>query len=77
MSATVTLEEAQAKLPELVAGLGVGEELLIVHHERPVAKLVGQGVTVRKPRRPGSAMGKLTILAEDDEHLKDFADYMR
>ena len=31
---------------------------------------------MRKPRRPGSAKGKLVILAEDDEHLKDFKDYM-
>ncbi len=60
MSATVTLEEAQAKLPELVAGLGVGEELLIVHHERPVAKLVGQGITVHEnPAGPVVRWGSL------------------
>jgi antitoxin (DNA-binding transcriptional repressor) of toxin-antitoxin stability system len=77
MSTTVTLEEAQAKLPELVANLSAGEEVLIVQNERPIAKLVGQGAAVRKPRRPGSAVGKLTILAEDDEHLIDFEAYMR
>ena len=31
----------------------------------------------RRARTPGSAVGKLTVLVEDDEHLKDFQDYMR
>jgi hypothetical protein len=29
-----------------------------------------------RPRIPGSAKGKLTVLVEDDEHLRDFRDYM-
>ena len=29
-----------------------------------------------KPRRAGSAKGKLIVLAEDDEHLRDFGEYM-
>lgn len=32
---------------------------------------------IQKPRRrPGSAKGVLKILIEDDEHLKDFEEYM-
>lgn len=30
----------------------------------------------KKPRRPGSAKGVLTILYEDDDHLDDFKAYM-
>jgi hypothetical protein len=30
----------------------------------------------RRARTPGSAVGKLRVLVEDDEHLKDFQDYM-
>ncbi len=30
----------------------------------------------RMPRRPGSAVGRLLVIAEDDEHLKDFQEYM-
>ena len=30
----------------------------------------------RQARTPGSAVGKLKVLVEDDEHLKDFEDYM-
>jgi prevent-host-death family protein len=77
MSAPVTVAEAQAKLKELIAKLAPGEELLITENQKPVAKLVGQAVPLRKPRRPGSAKGKLVILAEDEDHLKDFQEYMQ
>jgi prevent-host-death family protein len=73
---TVTIEAAQAKLSEVIDKLAPGEEVIITRNEQPVAKLVGQQRPIRKPRRPGSAKGKLVILAEDDEHLKDFKDYM-
>jgi prevent-host-death family protein len=73
---TVTIEEAQAKLPELIDNLSPGEELVITRNNQPVAKLIGQQRPMYKPRRPGSAKGKLIILTEDDEHLEDFKDYM-
>lgn len=73
---TVTIEEAQAKLPEIIDKLIPGEELIITRNNQPVAKLVGQQRPVRKPRQPGSAKGKLVIHAEDDEHLEDFKEYM-
>jgi len=75
MSATVTVEEAQAHLKELIGNLAPGEEVVILEGQRPVAKIVGQGIPASKPRRPGSAKGKLIILREDDEHLKDFEEY--
>ena len=73
---TVTIEEAQAKLSELIDKLAPGEEVIITRNEQPVATLVGQQRPIRKPRRPGSAKGKRVILAEDDGHLEDFKDYM-
>ena len=73
---TITVEEAQAKLSQLLHELAPGEEILITDGQRPLAKLVGQGVVTRKPRQPGSGKGKLIILEEDDEHLKDFEEYM-
>jgi len=76
MSATITVEEAQAHLKELIGNLAPGEELVIIEGQRPVAKIVGHGIPARKPRRPGSAKGKLIILQEDDEHLKDVDEYM-
>jgi len=73
---TITVEEAQAKLAQLVHQLAPGEEIILTEGQRPVAKVIGQGILPRKPRRPGSAKGKLIILEEDDEHLKDFEEYM-
>ena len=73
---TVTIEEAQAKLPEIIDKLALGEAVLITRNNQPVAKLVGQTPPVRKPRQPGTGKGILTIVSDDDEHLKDFAEYM-
>ena len=41
---TVTIEEAQARLPELIDRLAPGEELVITRGKQPVAKLIGQAV---------------------------------
>jgi antitoxin (DNA-binding transcriptional repressor) of toxin-antitoxin stability system len=72
---TVSLEEAQAHLPELIAQLQAGESVLITREEHPVAQLVP--VAAEKPQpRFGNCMGMLTIIAEDDEHLEDFREYL-
>lgn len=76
MSTTVSIEEAQAHLTELIGGLGPGEELVITKNKQPIAKLIGQHDVARHTRKPGSAKGKITIHADDDEHLDDFRDYM-
>ncbi len=68
----ISLEQAQAHLPELIDRLKPGEELQITKGNRTVAKIVSE----RKPRQFGLGKGKLTILKEDDEYLKDFEDYM-
>ena len=73
---TVTIEEAQARLPDLIDGLSAGEELLITRNAQPIARLTAEEKPKGKPRRAGSAKGILTILVEDEEHLKDFAEYM-
>ncbi|MDQ3331291.1 MAG: hypothetical protein M3552_11660 [Planctomycetota bacterium] len=75
MNKTVELEVAQATLGELIEGLKPDEEVLIMRNQMPVAKLV-PSAAVPKPRIPGLMKGKLTVLAEDDEHLEDFKDYM-
>jgi prevent-host-death family protein len=36
---TVTLEQAQAKLPELLQQLAPGEEITITHHGQPLAQV--------------------------------------
>lgn len=76
MSATVTLEEAQAHLAELISKLAPGQEIVITENNQPVATLTGQPARAHQPRQPGSAKGKLIILADDEEHLEDFKEYM-
>ena len=71
----MSLEEAQAKLPEIIAHLAPGEELVITLNARPVAQLIG--LAGEKPHPvPGRGRGKIVILAEDDEHLEGFPDDM-
>ncbi len=73
---TMTIDEAQARLPELVSRLRPGEEVALTQQDRIVAKLVGEPRAPVAARQPGSEIGVLTIIAEDDEHLNDFAPYM-
>ena len=72
----ITLAEAQLRLPELIANLQPGEEVQIFEGDRTVARLIGELQAPRKPRQPGSAIGTLTIVSEDETHLEYFQDYM-
>lgn len=74
--AMVTIQEAQAQLPDLIHKLAPGDEVVITENDQPVAKLIPQGLPACNPRQRGSAKGKLLIHAEDDEHLEDFKEYM-
>jgi antitoxin (DNA-binding transcriptional repressor) of toxin-antitoxin stability system len=76
MLSTISIEEAQAKLPDIIGRLGPGEEVVIIKDDQPVAKLVRQQKAARQPRQPGSAKGILIINVEDEEHLEDFKEYM-
>ena len=60
--------EAKTHLSTLLDRVADGEEVIITRHGKPVAKLVPTS-TVQQSRVPGLMKGKLTILAEDDEHL--------
>jgi antitoxin (DNA-binding transcriptional repressor) of toxin-antitoxin stability system len=73
---TITIQEAQANLAGLIAELKPGEEVLITEQGRSIARLTAAPSNTRAPRRPGSALGKLTIVADDDTHLDDFQEYM-
>jgi prevent-host-death family protein len=77
MSAKVTIEEAQAQLPELIAQLAPGEEVVITANNQPVAKLVSEHPVPRQPRRPGTLRGTVRYMAPDfDAPLEDFKEYM-
>ena len=48
---------------------------VIVQNQKAIARISSPDKT-RPPRIPGLMKGKLNVLAEDDEHLKDFEEYM-
>jgi prevent-host-death family protein len=74
---TVTITEAQLHLSELIDRLQPDESIVITRSGVPVARLLAEPAAANKPRVPGSAQGLLTIVKEDDEHLKDFEEYLR
>lgn len=72
----ITLTEAQQNLSELITGLPPGEEIQITQNNQTIACLIVGPKPKRQPRKPGSAIGRFTIVKDDDEHLKDFSDHM-
>jgi antitoxin (DNA-binding transcriptional repressor) of toxin-antitoxin stability system len=74
---TVTLEEAQAGLAELIARLQPGEEVIIVRDNQPIAKLIAQNGPAKQPRQPGRQKDQILYMADDfDAPLDDFKEYM-
>lgn len=72
---TLTVPEAQAHLPEIIENLKPGEEVVLTQNQRPVARLTPMQEDTARPVF-GNCRGKLVIVAEDEEHLNDFSDYM-
>ncbi len=74
--ATITLQEAQATLPDLIHRLAPGEEVFITENNAPVAKIT---MTHAGPPKKLPQFGTLrgTVLAMDhfDDPLDDFAEY--
>jgi antitoxin (DNA-binding transcriptional repressor) of toxin-antitoxin stability system len=73
---TVSIEDAQSRLSELIHQLTLGDELIITENERPVARLVAE-LGIRRPPRLGTMRGSVTFMAPDfDAPLDDFQEYM-
>jgi prevent-host-death family protein len=74
---TVSLEQAQARLPDLVARAQAGEEIVITRDEQPVARLTGEVAASKKRRRAGTLKGTILHMAEDfDAPLEEFKEYL-
>lgn len=79
MAATITLEQAQADLKEIVHKLIPGEEIVITEGDKPIARLVSEPSqsTQKQPRRPGLLKGQVLYMAPDfNEPLDDLKEYM-
>jgi prevent-host-death family protein len=75
---SVSLQEAQANLSDLVHGLAAGDEVVIVENDQPVARIVPVAEAApRRTRRLGTLRGTVLYMAPDfDAPLEDFKEYM-
>ncbi len=62
---TITIEEAQAKLRDLIHALPAGEEVVITDGDRPVARLLPAAAGTGVVRRPGTMKGTILYIAPD------------
>jgi antitoxin (DNA-binding transcriptional repressor) of toxin-antitoxin stability system len=74
MSSTISIEKAQATLPDIIKKLAPGEEIVITQDNQPVAEL--RSLAAKPQPQFGSCKGMLIIVAEDEAHLEDFKEYM-
>jgi prevent-host-death family protein len=73
---SISIEEAQATLPDLIHRLRSGDEFVITENNLPVARLVpAPSESLRQPRQPGMLKGTVLYMAADfDAPLEDFID---
>ena len=73
---TVTLQEAQSHLADLIHRLQPGEEVLITENDQPVAKLTRTETHGEWPCKAGSAKGGIWMAPDFDAPLDEFKEYM-
>ncbi len=83
---TITLQEAQANLAELVHQLVPGEGLTITENDRPVARLIPMPTVQQRPPRPrppvtgvpkaGGCEGLIVVPDDFKEPLEEMREYM-
>ena len=83
---SVTLQEAQSHLADLVHHLAPGDEMTITENHQPVARLVAVTLKQRRSARPrppvtgipkaGSLEGLLVVPDDFKEPLEELREYM-
>lgn len=71
---TISIQDAQVKLPELIHGLAPGEEeeVVITENDQPVARIVSS-TAPKSSRQLGAMRGTVRYMAPDfDASLDDF-----
>ena len=71
MTQTVSVDEAQNKLPDLLAQALAGNEVIITEHGTPVARLVPVVPHSKKKRIAGLNRGAISTSEDFDEPLPD------
>ena len=74
---TATMEDVQARLPQILDELAPGEEVVITRGGKPVARLTGPADLPKGVPVYGRGKGTVTYMAPDfDAPLDDFKEYM-
>jgi antitoxin (DNA-binding transcriptional repressor) of toxin-antitoxin stability system len=74
--ATISIQEAQSNLSELIHRLAPGDEIVITEDDRPIARLTATSAPVT-PRPPGFLRGSVLYMAPDfDAPLEGFKESM-
>jgi antitoxin (DNA-binding transcriptional repressor) of toxin-antitoxin stability system len=83
---TITLQEAQTTLPDLIHRLPAGEWVIITEDGKPIAQLIVPFVFARQPPRPdppitgvpkaGEYAGRLVVPDDFKEPLDGLREYM-
>jgi antitoxin (DNA-binding transcriptional repressor) of toxin-antitoxin stability system len=78
MQTTIAVEDIKLTLAELLERLTPGDEVILTRNRQPVAKLVSEQLSLAPGLRPPPGLGKgfITVISDDDEHLKGFEEYM-
>jgi len=76
--ATVTIQEAQATLTDLIHRLSPGDEVVITENDQPVARLVPTvpSAPPRKVPQFGTLQGTVLSMEHFDDPLEEFEEYM-
>jgi antitoxin (DNA-binding transcriptional repressor) of toxin-antitoxin stability system len=74
---TITLQEAQRRLPEIVESLPPGEEIVLTRDDKPVATLRATPPPEPTPRMFGTLKGTILYIAPDfDDIPEGFEEYL-
>jgi antitoxin (DNA-binding transcriptional repressor) of toxin-antitoxin stability system len=74
---TITLEEAQSHLAEIIAKLPPGGEVVLTRDDKPVATLRATPTPTREPPRLGTLKGSILYIAPDFDAIPEgFENYL-
>ncbi len=75
-SISVSMDIAQKELPNLLADILLGNDVVITQGRKRVARIVPIGRTRKNKAVFGSAKGMLELSEDFDAPLEEFAEYM-
>lgn len=79
MTATISIDEAQLRLRDLIHRLLPGDEICIIENQRPVARLVSEPTSPQIVHRPPPGVGRdmISFIADDfDAPLECMKEYL-